>query len=111
MARRRSEERREFWQDLIAKQATSGLSIKAFCEKSNVSQPSFYAWRRRLESDAALQDGPQAPTFVPLPPIFREAKFEVRLPNGVSVSVPQRFDPSGLQRLLEVASTMENSDA
>jgi len=55
----------------------SGLSVRAFCEQQDLSQPSFYAWRRTLaERDA------QAVTFVPAygwKGDFRSARFRSTL--------------------------------
>src|SRR6516162_5295920 len=39
---------RDTWQDRIAEQARSGLSIKQFCKDRGIPEHCFYAWRRRL---------------------------------------------------------------
>jgi len=36
------------WQRWIDKQRKSGLSVRAFCARQPLSEPSFYAWRRTL---------------------------------------------------------------
>lgn len=36
------------WQRLLARQRTSGLSIKAFCRREQVGEASFHHWRRTL---------------------------------------------------------------
>ncbi len=36
------------WSDLLAAQASSGLSIAAFCRARGLSVSGFYGWRRRL---------------------------------------------------------------
>jgi transposase-like protein len=46
-AKRRSE-REQFWRRLIHQQERSGASIKAFCRSQGVSQPSYFAWRKKL---------------------------------------------------------------
>ena len=50
MARTSSAERQRFWQELFAKRATLGLSVAQVCEEAGVSQATFYAWRKRLQS-------------------------------------------------------------
>jgi hypothetical protein len=50
MAKRANEERRRFWQGLLRQQPSSGLNIARFCEQAGVSQNSFFAWKRRLQS-------------------------------------------------------------
>jgi len=44
-------------------QEASGLSVRQFCEKRGLREPSFYAWRRTLkQSDQAATQ----PAFVPV---------------------------------------------
>src|ERR1700693_1783709 len=51
----------QFWRRLVARHDRSGLSVRAFCQLHDVSEPSFYAWRCTLrERDA------QAVHFVPV---------------------------------------------
>lgn len=38
----------EKWQALLSKQASSGLSKKAFCEREGINAATFYYWQRRL---------------------------------------------------------------
>jgi hypothetical protein len=44
-------QRREYWQDIFARQATSGLSIKVFCEQEKVSYQGFFDYKRRLREE------------------------------------------------------------
>lgn len=50
-----SNEKREFWRLALIEYEKSGLSIRAFCQRENLSEPSFYAWRRKLEKQAGTQ--------------------------------------------------------
>lgn len=43
--------RLEFWRDLLRRQADSGMTVVAFCEREGVSTASFYNWRRRLAEE------------------------------------------------------------
>jgi hypothetical protein len=36
------------WADLILQHEQSGAAVKVFCRDRNVSEPSFYSWRKRL---------------------------------------------------------------
>src|SRR5258708_27989375 len=36
------------WMDLIRHHEQSGAAVKVFCRDHNVSEPSFYSWRKRL---------------------------------------------------------------
>jgi len=50
------------WQWLIAEQAGSGLSQRAFCERRGLAYATFCGWRRRLREELAARaresDGP-----------------------------------------------------
>ena len=54
------------WRQLIAQQRESGLSVRAFCEAHDLSEPGFYAWRRRLRGESIAEAG--AAAFVRLEP-------------------------------------------
>jgi transposase-like protein len=50
---KRDAEREAFWRRALARQRESGLTVRAFCRREGVSEPSFYAWRRVVcERDA-----------------------------------------------------------
>ena len=38
----------EFWQDLIARQAQSGLEMRRFCTDNGVASSTFHKWRKIL---------------------------------------------------------------
>ena len=43
---------RDRWQQLLAEQAKSGLSQRAFCEREGLRVATFANWKRRLSSGA-----------------------------------------------------------
>lgn len=45
---RRSIEKEQFWGRMLAEQRRSGLGVRTFCRAKAISEPSFYAWRRKL---------------------------------------------------------------
>jgi hypothetical protein len=57
--------REALWRGVLARFGASGLSVRGFCARERVSEPSFYAWRRVIrERDAQrLRNGP---AFVPV---------------------------------------------
>lgn len=36
------------WREILDRQAGSGLSVRGFCAAEGISEPSFYAWRKKL---------------------------------------------------------------
>lgn len=62
MANLRSAEREAFWRGELARQAASGLSVRRFCREHELSEPSFYAWRRTLRE----RDQATVPEFLPV---------------------------------------------
>ena len=113
MSRRQTGEREAYWQGVIEKQRTGGLSIAAFCREEGISPASFFAWRRRLvkPSPARKTVRQATPQFVPVAIPAASADFEVRLPNGVAVLVPGGFAEAPLGRLLQLVAALDHADA
>jgi transposase len=89
------------WRRWVQQWQHSGLSVRDFCARHDLAEPSFYAWRRQLQQR-------QAPArFVPVRVVVDEApardgSVEVVLTCGRRVRVPPGFDPATLQQLLAV---------
>jgi len=75
--RNRSAEKEAGWRELISAQAASGLSVRQFCLQREVSEASFYAWRRvilqRDAESAAASD--LKPKLVPVTVAPVDASF------------------------------------
>jgi len=97
--RERAAEREQRWRELLAAQARSGLSIRAFCASRRLSEPSFYAWRRELARRDRGRVKAVVPTFVPVQ-VLPGAAIEVVLPAGVVVRVPTGADGDLAVRLV-----------
>jgi transposase-like protein len=122
--------RERFWRRLLRLWRRSGRTVRAFCGEHQVSEPSFFAWRRTLaERDRqrgrrgklrakaggdgdrpATAGGPSRgptaqadpkPAFVPLR-VVTAAVFEVVLHGGRVVRVPAHFDAASLRQLLAI---------
>ena len=82
--------------------------MSAFCERAGVSQPSFYAWRRRLRSEVTF-----AEVKVSREPA-EAGGIELRLPDHRCVLVRPGFDRQTLLDLLvvlESARGLKTSEA
>lgn len=119
MARTNGAERCRFWRDLFAKRAALGLSVAKVCEEAGVSQATFYAWRKRLQSSRRTS----APvgsrrgltkTASPLVPVRIVSDridadptptMIVELPGAVRVQISPGCDASTIQAVLHAASS------
>jgi len=59
MAKRRDLKRWQYWRDVIQQQQASGQTITAFCRQHQISEPSFYHWRRKLALHEQEHSAPQ----------------------------------------------------
>ncbi|MEQ8784650.1 MAG: transposase [Pirellulaceae bacterium] len=93
----------ERWRELLRRQAESGWSVAEFCRRRDVSEASFYQWRKRLRADplSAAATGRSSPgPFLPLA-VVGAAGVEIELPCGAMVRIPL-----GDQRTLEQVITL-----
>jgi hypothetical protein len=93
-----------FWRRQMRRWRTSGLSARAYCAEQGLSEPSFYAWRRRLaEREATAQFVPL--TVTPEVRIATEVDgsagaVELVLGTGRRLRIGPGFDGPTLARLL-----------
>jgi hypothetical protein len=97
----------------------SGLTIRGYCLRHGLSEPSFYAWRGELaRRDAARRDGrrpseqgsSQGASFVqvhvPADVASPGAVIEIVLGEGVLVRVPRGADQATLTTVLDALGTL-----
>lgn len=52
-----------YWREVLKQFSTSGLSVREFCKREQLTESAFYAWRRTIgERDDTRTPGP---AFVP----------------------------------------------
>lgn len=107
MAKRRSEEREQFWREQVRTHAASGLNVRRFCEAHGLSEASFYAWRRTLQQ----RDQPTTttPQFVPLmlSPVASSGSITIELRGGRVVRLPETI---ATERLIALLRGLEASE-
>jgi transposase len=86
------------WQQRLLRFERSGLSVAAFCNREGFSTPSFYAWRRRLRSDAPV--APDGPRFLPVQ-VLSSPPIEVVLPCGTVLRLTAGCDLAFIRSLVE----------
>ncbi len=101
----RSRSKERFWRRMMRLWRRSGLSIRAFCTQQQLSEPSFYFWRKAL----AHRDAQTSP-FVPVHigpddkpatlPDPSSPGLELVLGPGRVLRIGPGFDEPTLRRLL-----------
>ena len=110
-------EKELYWREMVNRQAVSGLSIRRFCANEGISQPSFYAWRRKFrerENDGAQTRKPERRVdergreFIPLELLDSGGALEVIHPLGYHVRVTGEVNLRALQQVLDVLDRRGN---
>lgn len=104
--------RETFWRRTLRAFAASGQSVRAFCRARQLSEPSFYAWRRALaQRDAATPaDAPvvsAAPAFVPVRLAdAMSAPMEIVLAGGRCIRLRPPVDRAAL---VEIVAALDSA--
>jgi hypothetical protein len=124
--KQRHSSKERLWRRMVRQWRRSGLSIRCFCAERQLSEPSFYAWRRTIaERDAegrrsvchrddeavrSIANGDaEATRFVPVQVVSDEnlaatdasgRGLELLLGSGRVLRIGPGFDGPTLQRLL-----------
>lgn len=93
------ESNEQLWSGRLQEQATSGLSIRAWCVREGLTESTFHYWRKRL-SLASLP----TTTLIALPNIGPQAASvcEVVTPLGYVIRIASQEQLGWVRSLLEV---------
>jgi transposase-like protein len=96
------------WAALVEESESSNLSIRAFCERSDVPIGQFYAWRSKLRTTAESKRGGFTPVRLQAavevePQKGTTGSVEVVLQNGRIVRVLGSVDACALRAVINVA--------
>jgi transposase-like protein len=124
---RRNAEKERFWRGQVRGHAKSGLSVRAWCHEHQLSEPSFYAWRRELAERDAERPAPAIPSTAAAAKLLRQPRrakggargnaakpsgflpvtltqatnhVELELPSGLVIRVPA--EPAALRAVWEL---------
>lgn len=101
-------ERRTHWRGIIENQATSGVSIAAYCRDAQIKPCLFYAWQRRFK-EPSQQQSTRTGGFLQLIPgklADTASGINVRLGAKLSIEVERGFDPFTLRTVVETLSSL-----
>ena len=82
-----AKQRERFWREAMSAWQASGLSVRQYCRRHDLAEPSFYYWRRELQERDARATASSSPAFVPVT-VVPAATVEVRCPSGHVVALP-----------------------
>jgi hypothetical protein len=103
----RDPRKEQFWRRKLEQWRRSGLSVRAFCARHGLTEPTFYFWRRTLaqRDEATVRFVPVQVVPDPLadvPPTPTGVGLELLLAGGRVLRIGPTFDGPTLQRLLAV---------
>jgi hypothetical protein len=98
----RDPRKEQYWRRWVQLWESSGLTVPDFCARHRLSQPSFYAWRRKLQQHDAAATGFVPVRIIPDGPPASATPIEVVLTGGRRLRVASGFDPATLRQLLAV---------
>jgi len=105
------------WQQRLASQKASGLSVEVYCLQEGVARSSFYRWQRQLkngipaslleeEADRLRAESEEVSEATFLPISLQASPVEIELPNGGIVRLPLGVGQAALIAVIEVAGTL-----
>ena len=111
---KRSAEKEAFWRNVLRRHQKSGLSIRDFCRRNGISEPSLYAWRKEIRKRDVTNEhvhptGHQ--TLIPVEVVDADGSrlshgkqgsppLELQTPNGFTLRFHQQIDPRQLGSLV-----------
>jgi len=111
MAGRKSAERASRWREILRRQEESGISIRRFCAREGLSEPSFYSWRKRLRVPvknsrppavaSRSQQSDDGSLFVPVKLLDNAPALEIIHPLGYRVQLTGEVNPVALRHVIQ----------
>jgi transposase-like protein len=98
--RRKTENREGYWRERVVAHERSGLSVKQFCEQQQITEQTFYVWRKRLRNQEPMRFA-LVETGVVRPPAPAEWGLELILTTGERLRIGAGVDPTTLRKVLE----------
>jgi transposase-like protein len=105
------------WQQRLASQKASGLSVEVYCLQEGVSRSTFYRWQQQLkngvpaalledEADRQQAESEEVSEATFLPVSLQASPVEIELPNGGVVRLPLGVGQAALVAVIEAAGAL-----
>ena len=105
------------WQQRVASQKASGLSVEVYCLQEGISRSTFYRWQQQLksgvptalleeEADRQRVESEDVSEVTFLPISLQASPVEIELPNGGVVRLPLGVSQAALIAVIEAAGTL-----
>jgi hypothetical protein len=115
MARKLQDAKKERrWRDVLARFARSGLGVRAFCRREELTESAFYFWRRELArrddehaSGRRSRQAARLSDFLPVhvtDPLPRQASITLELAGGRVLRLP---DAMSIKHVAELVLAIE----
>ena len=105
----RDAKREAFWRGVFKRHAASGLTIRAFCQREQLTESAFFAWRRTIQQRDAEAKLPKRPAFLPVVvdgDHCRNGAIVIGLTGGRELRLPESI---AVERLAELVRALEAS--
>lgn len=103
------------WRDAIGRQAESGLSVREFCRRNRLSEPSFHERKRTYRERDTVRDAAQ-PAFVPVivrdgrpAETMTDANLVIELRGGRLLRLPGSMPAEKIAELVRALEAAEVS--
>lgn len=99
-------DQQQFWQMVLETFKTSGLSVRNFCKQEGLSEPTFYAWRKKLiKNDELKNDSPKdnkdSSAFIKVSmPQNNSTSLELVLSSGNTLRIGSGADSQTLSNVI-----------
>jgi hypothetical protein len=114
----RSVELEQFWRRHLSQHDGSGLTIREYCLKHAINEPSFYSWRRIIAERDRLPEPAAQPTpaFLPVAVVDASARhddpsIEIQLVDGRCVRIRNGCDRALLTAVLALLQSQPAKEA
>jgi len=94
-----------YWRKVLKRFAASGLSVREFCKREQLTESAFYAWRRTIgERDDSRTSGPAFVPAVVTKEMAHESWMAIELASGCVL----RFSGAhGIEQLADLVIALQ----